>query len=291
MEHIPVLMKETIEILDPKPGQNFVDCTFGRGGHSRELLEKTAPDGIVIGLDWDGQSLESYKKNNIVPERLILEKLNYADIHDSQTVKDNYPISGMLYDLGMSSWHIDESGKGFAFSKDEPLDMRYDSQSPLTAARIVNEFMAQDLEKIFSEYGQEKDSKKIAKAIVSVRRSKPIETAGQLAAVVSKVAPPAHRNAALARIFQALRIAVNRELDNIEKGIGGGFELLAPGGRMAIITFHSLEDRIVKQKFRELVDLGRARLMLEKPLAPQNEEIIINPRSRSAKLRAIEKIS
>ena len=291
MEHIPVLMKETIEILDPKPGQNFVDCTFGRGGHSRELLEKTAPDGIIIGLDWDGQSLESYKKNNIVPERLILEKLNYADIQNSQTVKDNYPISGMLYDLGMSSWHIDESSKGFAFSKDEPLDMRYDSQNPLTAARIVNEFMAQDLEKIFSEYGQEKDSKKITKAIVSVRRSKPIETAGQLAAVVSKVAPPAHRNAALARIFQALRIAVNRELDNIEKGIGSGFELLAPGGRMAIITFHSLEDRIVKLKFRELVDSGRARPILEKPLAPQNEEIIINPRSRSAKLRAIEKIS
>ena len=291
MKHIPVLMKETIEILDPKPGQNFVDCTFGRGGHSRELLEKTAPDGIIIGLDWDGQSLESYKKNNIVPERLILEKLNYADIQNSQTVKDNYPISGMLYDLGMSSWHIDESGKGFAFSKDEPLDMRYDSQNPLTAARIVNEFMAQDLEKIFSEYGQEKDSKKITKAIVSVRRSKPIETAGQLAAVVSKVAPPAHRNAALARIFQALRIAVNRELDNIEKGIGSGFELLAPGGRMAIITFHSLEDRIVKLKFRELVDSGRARPILEKPLAPQNEEIIINPRSRSAKLRAIEKIS
>lgn len=285
-----MLLEETIRLLDPKPGQNFIDCTFGRGGHSRALLEKTAPGGTVIGLDWDGQSIESYKAKNRLEERLILENLNFADVAVSPAAKKIGKIDGILFDLGMSSWHIDESGKGFAFSKDEPLDMRYDSQNPVTAAQIVNGQPIEELERIFSEYGQERAARKIAKAVESARREKKIETAGHLAAVVAKIAPRAHRNAVLARAFQALRIKVNRELENIEKGLGGGFELLAPQGKMAVITFHSLEDRIVKIKFRELVKSGRARLIIEKPIVPGKGEIEANPRSRSAKLRAIEKI-
>ncbi len=288
--HIPVLLEEAIKALDPKPGQNFIDCTFGRGGHSRALLEKTAPDGIVVGLDWDGESLSSYKTANGVEKRLLLENLNFADVARSLSARKLARIDGMIFDLGMSSWHIDESGKGFSFSKDEPLDMRYDSQNPVTAARIVNEESAESLDKIFSEYGQERAARKIAKAVESARRQKKIDTAGHLAAVIAKVVPPAHRNAVLARIFQALRIEVNRELENIEKGIGDGFEMLALRGRMAVITFHSLEDRIVKIKFRELANAGRARAIFEKPVAAGEDEIKLNPRSRSAKLRAVEKI-
>jgi len=291
MAHIPVLLEETIALLDPKSNENFIDCTFGRGGHARVLLEKTAPKGIVIGFDMDGDSLADYKANNAVPDRLILENLNFADISRSEAVKSVVPISGILYDLGMSSWHIDESKKGFSFSKDEALDMRYDRNDPVTAASIVNEKPAAELERIFSEYGEERDSRKIAKAIEAARRQKRIENAGQLAAIISKIAGPRQKNASLARIFQALRIAVNRELENVERGITGGFEVLAPGGRMAVITFHSLEDRIVKMKFRELAAAGRARLINEKPTAPGGEETAINPRSRSAKVRAIEKIN
>jgi 16S rRNA (cytosine1402-N4)-methyltransferase len=291
MAHIPVLLKETIAVLDPKPNENFIDCTFGWGGHSRAILEKTAPGGRVIGLDWDGQSLDCYKSANPVSGRLVLENLNYANIRESAAVKTIAPINGILYDLGMSSWHIDESQKGFAFSKDEALDMRYDRNRETTAADIVNGAAAKDLERIFSEYGQERAAKKIAKAIEVARKQKKIETAGHLAAIVARIVGPAQKNSALARIFQALRIEVNRELENVEKGLAEGFEVLAPGGRMAVITFHSLEDRIVKIKFREWADSGRARAISDKPIIPGEEEVRKNPRSRSAKLRAIEKIA
>jgi len=290
MTHIPVLLEETIAVLNPKPNENFIDCTFGRGGHTRVLLEKTAPNGIVIGLDLDAQSLESYRAENIVDARLVLENINFADIDRSEAIKRVSPINGILYDLGMSSWHIDDSKKGFAFSKDEALDMRYDQNDSVTAASLVNSAPAAELEKIFSEYGQERHARKIAKAIETARRQKKIETAGHLALIVSRVITPAQKNASLARIFQALRIAVNRELENVERGLAAGFEIVSPGGRMAVIAFHSLEDRIVKLKFRELVAQGRARLVLEKPAAPTESEVASNPRSRSAKLRAIEKI-
>jgi len=218
MSHIPVLLEETIRALDPKPGKNFIDCTFGRGGHSRAILEMTAPDGRVLGLDWDAQSLENYRASNPALERLTLENLNFAELACSEAVKKFARIDGILFDLGMSSWDIDESGKGFAFSKDEPLDMRYDTLAPVTAAQIINEASAAELEKIFSEYGQERNAQKIAKAIIAVRTAKKIETTGQLAAIISKIVPPARRNASLARIFQALRLAVNRELEMLKKG-------------------------------------------------------------------------
>lgn len=290
MEHIPVLLEETIKALNPRPNENFVDCTFGRGGHSRILLEKTAPKGIVVGLDWDADSLENYKQKNQVPERLILENLNYADICKSNAVKRIIPVDGILYDLGMSSWHIEESQKGFSFLKDEPLDMRYCRGDSKTAANIINNESEKELERIFSEYGQDHAARKIAKTIVSARLRKRIDTAGSLESIISKIAIPGKKNSMLARIFQSLRIAVNCELENLEKGLSQGFEIMASGGRMAVITFHSLEDRIVKQKFREWANGGNARLLLEKPLAPEEEEIKNNPRARSAKLRAIQKI-
>jgi len=289
--HIPVLLKETIAALDPKPNENFIDCTFGLGGHSAAILEKTAPFGIVIGLDWDNESLESFKAKNYdkFKDRLILKNLNFAQVAQARSggVKK---IDGMLFDLGMSSWHIDESEKGFSFSKGEPLDMRYDSANPLSAAKIINEWAGPDLKKIFKDYGEEKLAKKIAAAIVKARSQKRIETTSQLAAIISRIVPLSQKNPSLARVFQSLRIAANHEFENIEQGLEQGFEMLAPGGRMAVISFHSLEDRIVKNKLKELVASGSAKLVNEKPIVPNADEMAQNPRARSAKLRAAEKI-
>jgi len=287
--HIPVLLKETIALLNPQPNENFIDGTFGGGGHSAVLLEKTAPNGIVIGLDWDTQSLANYLAHHRLSPRLILENRNFANLSESPAVKNLSIINGILFDLGISSWHLEESAKGFAFSRNEPLDMRYDLQNPLTAAQLVNNASLSELEKIISEYGQERYAASIAQAIATARTVKLIETTNQLTAIIAKKLPLAHRNASLARVFQALRIAVNHELENIEQGISHSFELLSPQGRLAVITFHSLEDRLVKTKFQELVKSSRADFINKKPLVPSQNEINQNPRARSAKLRVIKK--
>jgi 16S rRNA (cytosine1402-N4)-methyltransferase len=293
MPHIPVLLEEAIAALDPKPNENFIDGTFGKGGHSKVLLEKTAPHGIVIGLDWDNESLEGFKREQAgaIDSRLILENLNFARMGEAAALKTVKKIDGILLDLGMSSWHVDESKKGFSFLKDELLDMRYDSENLMTAARIVNESSGGELERILKDYGEEKMARKIASEIVKARSQKKIETTSQLTAVIARIARSPQRIPSFARIFQALRIAVNHEFENIVNGLGQGFGMLAPGGRMAVITFHSLEDRIVKIKFREWETEGRARLINGKPIVPQAGEMARNPRSRSAKLRAIEKIN
>lgn len=292
MDHIPVLLKETIESLDPKPNENFIDCTFGRGGHTRALLERTAPNGILIGLDWDAQSLEDFKDKNSkeYDSRLILENLNFADIERAEAIKRVQKIDGILFDLGMSSWHIDDSAKGFSFSKNEPLDMRYSRDNPVTAANLVNTATAAELEKIFNDYGEEKAARKIAAAIVKARSQKKIETTSQLAAIIARIAGPVQKTQSLARVFQALRVAVNREFKNIENGLEGGLRLLHPGGRLAVISFHSLEDRIVKNKFRGWEKEGLVKLLNDKPIIPSVEEVEQNSRSRSSKLRAVIKL-
>lgn len=291
--HIPVLLEETIKALDPKPGENFIDATFGWGGHAQAILERNAPGGLVLGLDRDKESLESFKASGKTPDkRLILENTSFAEIRRVASLHNLEQIDGALFDLGMSSWHLDESKKGFSFLKDEPLDMRFDTADPLTAARIVNEWPAADLEKIFKEYGEEEFARKAAKEIEKARRQKMIETTRQLAGVIGKALPagsPELKRRSYSRIFQALRIAANRELENIDKGLAGAFEIMAPGGRLAVISFHSLEDRLVKTKFREWAGQGRAKLIFKKPVTPAPEEIGKNPRAKSAKLRAIVK--
>jgi len=198
--HIPVLLKETIALLNPQPNENFIDGTFGGGGHSAVLLEKTAPNGIVIGLDWDTQSLANYLAHHRLSPRLILENRNFANLSESPAVKNLSIINGILFDLGISSWHLEESAKGFAFSRNEPLDMRYDLQNPLTAAQLVNNASLSELEKIISEYGQERYAASIAQAIATARTVKLIETTNQLTAIIAKKLPLAHRNASLARV-------------------------------------------------------------------------------------------
>ncbi len=291
LNHIPVLLNEVLKVLDPKPYENFIDCTFGWGGHSRAILEKTAPRGKVLGIEWDSQSLAKLWRENWLDPRLAIENDSYVKVAAIAKRHDFNDVSGILFDFGMSSWHIDQSGKGFAFSKDEPLDMRYQKSQELTAAKIVNEFSRAELEKIFFEYGQEKKAKKLAAAIVKARTAKPIETTWQLTKTAEKHIDPRRKNQSLARIFQALRIAVNDELGNIKTGIEQGFEIMAKGGRMAAITFHSLEDAIVKNKFKELAASGRAIAICKKPIMAGAAEVEKNSRARSAKLRAILKIS
>jgi 16S rRNA (cytosine1402-N4)-methyltransferase len=267
--HIPVLQKEVLKYLDPKPNENFVDCTIDGGGHSKAILEKIKPDGKVLGIEWDKEICQKIKL-----DRLILINDSYVNL--KEIVKDFGPINGILFDLGMSSWHIDESGKGFSFLKDEPLDMRYSLDNELTAEYIVNNYSFENIEKILREYGEERFSRKIAKAIIDNR---PIKTTFQLKDIIriprSKIHPAT-------RTFQALRIAVNDELGNIEKALPQAEEILSPGGRLVVISFHSLEDRIVKNFFKN----SKIEILTKKPITSSLEELKNNPRSRPAKLRA-----
>lgn len=290
MVHVPVLLNEVIAALGPKSDENFVDCTFGWGGHSLAILEKTAPAGKILGIERDAQSLaeipEMIKKN----PRLIIVNGSYDNIATIARENNFDNVSGVLMDLGMSSWQLDVSKKGFSFSKDEPLDMRYDQNQELTAMAIINDFGTKEIEDIFKNYGQERFAKKIARAIEKERHRRRIETSGQLAALVKSLTPPPQRIKSLARIFQALRIAVNDEIQIVRRGVVAAFEILRPGGRMAAISFHSLEDKIIKEEFARLVKSDRAEYIVKKPITAQEDEIAANPRARSAKLRAIVKL-
>lgn len=287
--HIPVLLNETIAALDPKPNENFIDCTFGRGGHSLAILEKTAPKGRVLGIERDKENILSLPEEARANPRLAIVNDSYANIADIARSRDFENVKGILLDLGMSSWHLDESGKGFSFAKDEPLDMRYDSDSRVDAAKMINRCSEKDLAEIFKNFGQEKSAKKIARAIVNARSKKEITTTRDLARIIFGLPYPRIRSTR-ARIFQALRVAVNNEFENIRRGIVSGFEILNAGGRMAAISFHSLEDKVVKEEFKKLAESGRAKLLFKKPIVPSTKEIAANSRAASAKLRAIERV-
>lgn len=294
--HIPVLLEEVVELLDPKPNENFIDCTFGWGGHSRVLLDKILPAGRVLGLELDQESIAQFLRQNpqYGQNRLILESSNFSEVARVIERHNFGKANGILFDLGMSSWHVDESTKGFSFLKDEPLDMRYSSKQTLAARQIVNVWDMARLEKLFREYGQERFSRPIAKRIMSDRQLRPIESTKQLVDTIAKAVPTWYRRGRThfaTRVFQALRIGVNAELDNIALALPQGFDALAKGGRMVVISFHSLEDRIVKNFFRQLANEGRAQIITQKPITPQAKELAANPRSRSAKLRAVRKVA
>ena len=276
MIHKPVLEKEVIECLDPKPNENFIDCTLGHGGHARLILERTSPNGKLVGIDQDPEQIKIAKEQlKEFGSRLIAVNSSYT--HLKEIAKD-ITVNGILLDMGMSSWHLEDSKRGFSFQKDEPLDMRYDPSQAETAEDIVNHYSEEDLARIFSEYGQERFAARIARAIV---RKRPLRTTGQLVELIK--VPGSSKIHPATRVFQALRIAVNKELENIEIVIPQAIEVLAQGGRLAVISFHSLEDRIVKNYFK------KQKLLFKKPITASREEIRENPRSRSAKLRLMIK--
>ena len=294
MIHIAVLTKEVLEYLSPQKNENFIDCTIGEGGHSKLILEKTGPEGKILGIDADENQikncreiLENYK------ERLVLANDSYANLQKIVEKENFEKISGILLDLGWSSNQLKESKRGFSFLKDEPLDMRYSLNQELTAEKIINGYPQKEIEKILQEYGEERYAKKIAENIAKERRAQNIKSALQLVKIIERSAPKNYQYAKIhcaTRTFQALRIAVNKELENLEKVLPQAVSVLNGGGRIAVISFHSLEDRIVKNSLKEKENQKILKILTKKPAVGQSAEIKQNPRSRSAKLRAAIKL-
>ena len=294
--HIPVLQKEVIKYLEPKPNENFIDCTINGGGHALAILEETAPKGRLLGIDWDKNqilNLKSQFPTTKFGSRLILVCDNFVNLKEIVKKQNFKQVQGIIFDLGLSSWHLEKSGRGFSFLRNEPLDMRYNPENPLTAEKIVNYWSEPEIERILKEYGEERYARKIAKEIVKERKLKPIKTTQRLVTIIRNSIPLKYQHFKIhfaTRTFQALRIAVNSELENLKIVLPQTLEILKKGGRLVIISFHSLEDRIVKNFFRERFLEGKLEILTKKPIIPNKKEIKINPRSRSAKLRAIKKI-
>lgn len=281
--HVPVLKKEVLEYLDPKPNENFIDCTANGGGHTKAIIEKGAN---VLAIELDKDIYEELNSLNL--DKVIVVNDSYINLKKIVEENNFGPVNGILFDLGMSSWQLEKSGRGFTFQKDEPLDMRYGLDNDLTAEQIVNNWSESDLIEILEKYGEERFAKRIARNII---KSRPIRTTFQLINAIGikrrgKIHPAT-------RTFQALRIAVNRELSSLEEVLPQALEVLAPGGRLVVISFHSLEDRIVKNFFKKscLSDRrAKINILTKKPITGLLEEIKDNPRARSAKLRAGIKI-
>jgi 16S rRNA (cytosine1402-N4)-methyltransferase len=283
--HIPVLLNEVLKYLNPKPNENFVDCTFGQGGHSLKILEKIKPKGKILGIETDEELFEKMK-SKVKEKRLILVKDSYKSLEKIIKNKKFGPVKGILFDLGLSSWHLEESKRGFSFKKDEILDMRYDLKNPLTAKKILNEWQEKEIEKILREYGQESFADRIAREILKRR---PIEKTFQLVEAIKEATPGWYKKRKIhfaTKTFQALRIAVNDELENLKSALPQALKILGKDGRLVVISFHSLEDKIVKNFLKENSKKGLIQILTKKPIRPSQEEIKKNPRARSAKLRA-----
>ncbi|MFA4872131.1 MAG: 16S rRNA (cytosine(1402)-N(4))-methyltransferase RsmH [Patescibacteria group bacterium] len=293
--HEPVLLKEILEYFNPQPGQNFIDGTFGGGGHGLAILERIKPDGVLIGIDWDPHAVQDSSNKN-----LILINDNYRNLKNIFVKNDQgiSNISGILLDLGLSSDQLGVGDRGFSFQGKGFLDLRYNKNSQtLTGAEILKTYNQQELFKIFKEYGEEPLSWPIAKKIIADRQmGRTVETADMLVQLVSGIyrrnfKSRSRRNPAT-RVFQALRIAVNDEFGNLRSVLPQAIEILARGGRLAVISFHSGEDRIVKNFFRDETkkEPPMIKILTKRPVVASEEEIEANPRSRSAKLRVAEKL-
>jgi 16S rRNA (cytosine1402-N4)-methyltransferase len=290
--HEPVLAAEVIALLEPSRGGLFVDCTVGLGGHARALLAGGATR--LLGLDRDTTAL-ALAAESLRPwqDRVDLVHADYRELPSLLAARSIDGVDGALADLGVSSMQFDAPGRGFSFRRDEPLDMRMDQTSGPTAARLLAEVEEVDLANVIFRYGEERFSRRIARAIVEARRANPIATTGQLAQIVRRAIPRKgyQRIDPATRTFQALRIWVNRELEGLDAFLVAASRLLRAGARLAVITFHSLEDRIVKHAFRALAAGQEAiRVLTRKPVVPGDSELVRNPRARSAKLRAIERL-
>jgi 16S rRNA (cytosine1402-N4)-methyltransferase len=292
MSHVPVMTAEVLQSLRPEHGGMFVDCTVGLGGHSRALLEAGATR--VIGLDRDLDAL-ARARETLAPwgDRVELVHADYRAIDEVLDSRQIAHVDGALADLGVSSLQFDAPGRGFSFQRDEPLDMRMDRTAGDTAAGLVARSTERDLADAIFQYGEERFSRRIARALVEARRDAPIDTTGRLATIVRRAIP--HRGGHVridpaTKTFQALRIWVNRELDGLDRFVEAAARRLRAGARLVVITFHSLEDRIVKHTLRALHQRdGLVQVLTKKPLVPGGDEVARNPRARSAKLRAAER--
>jgi 16S rRNA (cytosine1402-N4)-methyltransferase len=293
-QHVPVLLEESLNFLNVRAGSVVVDATLGFGGHSSAIAKRLGAKGRLIAFDRDEQAMELAKARlAVLAEELGAEMptVEFVARPFSEIAEVVLPgtLDGLLADFGVSSMQLDEAHRGFSFRADGPLDMRMDTRSGLTAEQVVNQADEEDLANLIYEFGEERRSRRIARAIV---RARPITTTAELARVVSAVAPPikGEKIHPATRTFQALRIRVNDELGEIQSLLKSAGSLLKPGGRVVLISFHSLEDRLVKDSFRESAKAGVLEILTKKPAVAKEQEALRNPRSRSAKLRAAEKI-
>ena len=305
--HVSVLIPEVIELLGPLPGKRYLDGTLGGGGHAEQILIGSSPDGMVLGLDRDDEALAAAQQRlHRFSGRLVARQTSFADALEILAAIGWYRVDGVILDLGISSHQLDSLERGFSFRADAALDMRMDRRQSIDARQILNSFATDELERIFRAYGEEPQARRIARAIVDQRKTQPLEATGELVRIVESVKGRGRREHHPAtQVFQALRIAVNQELHHVERFLETGYEALRPTGRMAIISFHSLEDRMIKTAFRKWsracicppralrCQCGwsqKVKLLTKKPIVPSAGEIRANPRARSAKLRAVERI-
>jgi len=307
-QHEPVLVKEVLEYLAPRPNENFVDCTLGGGGHAKEILERTAPDGKLLGIDLDEEAIKAANESlKQFGNRFIAIKDNFKNLKQIIYVAEFNNISGVLLDLGLSSHELQDAARGFSFKGSAWLDMRF-GENGKTAAEIINNYKEEELSRIFKEYGEERHAKLIAREIIKERKINKITKTDQLVGIIERIyknKPKPKKIHVATKVFQALRIEVNDELNNLKKVLPQALETLTEGGRLAVISFHSLEDRIVKEFFKReakecicppkfpICNCGhkaQLKILTKKIIIPSWAEIKSNPRSRSAKLRVAQKI-
>ncbi|NLM22097.1 MAG: 16S rRNA (cytosine(1402)-N(4))-methyltransferase RsmH [Peptococcaceae bacterium] len=307
-QHQSVLLEETVNMVFTVPQGIYVDCTMGAAGHSERLLQKLGAQGCLVCFDQDEAAVLNGREKFAADKRVAVVQRNFARLEETLQEMGLFPVDGIMFDLGVSSPQLDEAERGFSYMRDAPLDMRMDRRTDLTAEFMVNNWSVKDLTAVIREYGEEKWAARIANFIAEAREIKPIHTTGQLVEIIKKAIPAAARRDGphpAKRTFQALRIAVNRELEVLASALDQSLNCMAAGGRIAVITFHSLEDRIVKNKFQSWLGkctcppsfpvcqcgaVSLIKLVNKKPIIPSKEEIESNPRSRSAKLRVAEKL-
>ena len=300
--HIPVLTKEILNYLNLKKGGVYIDCTLGGGGHSKAILEKIYPHGLLIGIDQDIEAIETAKEElKSYIDKVKLVKGNFKNLEEILSDLKTERVSGIIFDLGVSFHQLKEKERGFSFKEDSHLDMRMDLNQEFNADILINSYSEKDLAEIFEKYGEERFSKRIARLIVIERKKKTFTTTKQLADLIIKTLPRTKKRHTwrihpATRVFQAIRIEVNQELKALEKGLNQAIRVLEDKGRICVISYHSLEDRIVKHLFKEAAREGKEqknyglKIVTKKPIRPSLEEVRDNPKARSAKLRVAEKI-
>lgn len=287
--HIPVLVEEIMEMLSPVRDGTYIDATLGGGGHTRELLRHLGSSGVVIGMDRDKDALDAARQS-ISDNRVRYLHGSFSEMAGNVRTMGCREVDGIVMDIGLSMRQVKDAARGFSFYSDAPLDMRMDRSIPLTASAIVNTWHRMDIEKILREYGEERKASQIAEAIVNERRKGKIDTCTRLASVVEGVCRRRGRIHPATRTFQALRIAVNDELNELSGGLAASMDVLRVGGRLCVLSYHSLEDRIVKRYFISAEKEGSLKRLNKKVILPSRVEVVRNPASRSAKLRGVEKL-
>ena len=308
-DHTPVLLPETLDALQPGPGGRYVDATLGAGGHAEKMLELSSPDGAVLGIDADPLAVAAARRRLArYGERVIVVQSYFDALEEIVRSAEFGPVDGILFDLGVSSPQLDSAERGFSFQYDAPLDMRFGPGAEQTAAELVNSLPSSELERIFREYGEERYARRVAQRIVQDRAHAPLRTTAELAELVTRAKPRSRQERIhpATRVFQALRIAVNQELERLQRALPQALDVLRDGGRLVVISFHSLEDRVVKH-FMQREARGcvcppdipscvcghdpSLRIITSRPVRATDAEVALNPRARSAKLRAAQKLS